>query len=199
MDDGVDARRRRHSTRQPDVSCGSSTAQSAVSGRAFTASFTPPSQVITEIGVASEPVPAVVGTRTSGSRCALGDIDAPDGVEIVARAEQIGGELGDIHRASAAEADDRRRAGRASGLDGRFQGLARRIGLDRVEDYDARGRHLRALFAQASVRPRPTNCSSVTNRHGPSGSSSAIVSDFACAGDQSRSGMEGEAPHERGD
>ena len=31
--------------------------------------FTPPSQVMTEIGVASEPVPAVVGMSASGRRC----------------------------------------------------------------------------------------------------------------------------------
>ena len=52
----------------PRVRLASSTAQSAINGRELTASFTPPSQVITEIGVASDPVPAVVGTNASGSR-----------------------------------------------------------------------------------------------------------------------------------
>ena len=53
---------------RPSVSVASSTAQSAISGAELTASFTPPSVVMTEIGVASDPVPAVVGTSASGSR-----------------------------------------------------------------------------------------------------------------------------------
>ena len=78
----------------------------------------------------------MVGTSASGSRWPVRDADAPDRVEIVAGAEQIGGELGDIHRAAAAEADDRGHARRAARLDRGEQRLLRRIGLDRVEHDD---------------------------------------------------------------
>ena len=57
--------------------------------------------------------------------------DAPDRVEIVAAAEQVGGELGDVHRAAAAEADHRCAA--LARRHRRHQRLARRILLDRVE------------------------------------------------------------------
>src|SRR3954465_12110832 len=58
---------------RPSVNVASSTAQSAINGGELTASLTPPSQVTTDIGVASEPVPAVVGTSASGNRrpCAM--------------------------------------------------------------------------------------------------------------------------------
>ena len=139
MDDRVDPGRRGHVRAAGRSSASaSSAAQSAISAGELTAGFSPPSQVMTAIGVASDPVPAVVGTSASGSRSPRGQSDPPDRVEIVARAEQIGGELGDIHRAAAAEADDRGDARRPPGLDRGQQGLLRRIGLDRVEQDDSR-------------------------------------------------------------
>ena len=50
------------------VSSGSSKAQSALSAGLLTAFLTLPPMVMTETPVASEPVPAVVGTKASGSR-----------------------------------------------------------------------------------------------------------------------------------
>ena len=63
----------------------------------------------------------------------LGDIDPPDLLELVARAEQVSGELGDIHRAAAAETDHGDYITGPAGLGRREQGLLRRIGLDRIE------------------------------------------------------------------
>ncbi len=108
MDDGVDPGRGGDMAPEAQASASRRAPPSRQSAaRELTASFTPPSQVMTEIGVASDPVPAVVGTSASGSRWPCRESDAPDLVEIVARAEQIGSELGDIHRAAAA--DSRRR------------------------------------------------------------------------------------------
>ena len=92
--------------------------------------------VMIETGVTSEPVPAVVGTSTSGRRGPLRLADAPGLVEILARAEQQRGELGDVERRAAAEADDAGGARRPAGLDRPHQRRPRRIGLDPVEDRD---------------------------------------------------------------
>ncbi len=56
---------------RPSVSSGSSTAQSGRSFGATTPFFSVVGVVTIEIGVTSEPVPAVVGTRISGSRSPL--------------------------------------------------------------------------------------------------------------------------------
>ncbi len=69
----------------------------------------------------------------------LRHLDPPDRVEIIARTEQISGELGDIHRASAAEPDDRVGGGRAPHFDRGEEGRLRRIGLDRAEQGDRMG------------------------------------------------------------
>ena len=180
---------------RPTVSAGSSTAQSAVSGRAFTASFTPPSQVITEIGVASEPVPAVVGTSTSGSRSALRDVDAPDLVQIVAGAEQIGGELGHIHRASAAEADDGPRRQPSAPPRPRLPASSAtdRLRPDRI--WSTVRPAASSAWRQASVRPSRDQ---LLVRHEQARARRQQVRDrfrLAGAGDQPRSGMEGEAAH----
>ncbi len=65
-----------------------------------------------------------------------GKADPPGGVQIIARSKQIGGQFGDIHRASAAEANDRYRAGVTPRRDGRQQGILRRVRLDRIEQND---------------------------------------------------------------
>ncbi len=109
---------------------------------------------------------------------ALGDVDAPDAVEIVAGAEQIGRKLGDIHRAPAAEADDRSHACFAPGRDRGFQGGPRGIGFDRVEQDDGASALLERparRLRQAKLRPIAGR---YTNRQGPAGNKSAIVSDF---------------------
>src|SRR4051812_50031337 len=62
----------------PSVRLASSTAQSPIKGGELTASLTPPSQVMTEIGVASEPVPAVGGTSARGRGRPRGGLAPPN-------------------------------------------------------------------------------------------------------------------------
>ena len=139
---------------------------------------------MTVTGVASDPVPAVVGTSASGSLRAQRLADAPERVEILAGRDQIGGELGDIHRAAAAEADDRDRSppppppppsrSRATGS------------CSTASKMIASG----SASSTASASPSARTLASVTNRQGPGGSSSAQPPRRARPRDQLRSVLE---------
>ncbi len=92
--------------------------------------------VMIETGVTSEPVPAVVGTRTSGRRGPLGIGDTPRVVEIFIGAKQQGGKLGNVQRGTAAETDHAPCACRTAEIDGLRQRGERRIGFHGIENGD---------------------------------------------------------------
>ena len=167
---------------RPIVSSRSSTAQSAISGARLTASFTPPSQVMTEIGVASEPVPAWSGPAPAAAARPC-DADAPD------RRRDRRRSRADKRRAWRHPSGCRRRSrrpsapGRAPAVDRRQQVSLRRIGLDRVEQMTSR----RSLRAPRSKRR--SGRSRATSRVGdeqarPGGQQLGKPPADACAGDQ---------------
>ncbi len=90
--------------------------------------------------------------QRQGQPLAFGDVHAPDRIEVVARPEQISGELGDIHRTAAAEPDHRPHRRRLTGSNRGHQRRPGRIGLDRVEQHHrpaARFQCLAAIVGQA--------------------------------------------------
>ena len=94
--------------------------------------------------------------------------DAPDAVELVARTEQISGELGHIHRAAAAEPDDRMDARRP--LPGRNRRQQRRRDWDRPRPRRTgrrRGLLLAVRPAAGRAGPSAVTAWSVTSSTGP--------------------------------
>ena len=126
-----------------------------------------------------------------------GVADAPGVVEVFAGAAQKGGELGDVERGAAAEADDPGDAGAQPGGDRALERGARGIGLDLVED---RHREV-AAWSEAmagSQRPRRRRPGSVTNRTEraePAADDGAEAARGAGLEDDRRGGVEDERRH----
>ena len=82
----------------------------------------------------SEPVPAVVGTWASGDAAGRGAVRAGDVGEAELGGGEDGDELGEIHRAAAAEADDGVGVGGLGGGDGGFEVGEVGLGLHVAEE-----------------------------------------------------------------
>jgi hypothetical protein len=102
--------------------------------------------------------------RQAGAR---GLADAPDRVDVVARTDEVGGELGDIHRAAAAEADHGGAARPASAAASRVAS----DGSASTRSKTTTSRSRPSAASGASVRPAARTPASVTKSSGPGGSS----------------------------
>jgi hypothetical protein len=120
--------------------------------------------------------------------------DAPDIVERIARSEQIGGKLGDIHRAAAAEADHRSNAGFAPTFDCGFERRARRIGLDPIEYRDLPTACCKP-FERRRSKAQPKHMTIRDEQHRAFGQPCRELRRHACSRGDLRAIIEGEALH----
>ena len=147
---------------RPSVSSGSRTAMSGRMTGDETPRFSSSPTVMIETGVTSEPVPAVVGTSTSGRRGPLALPTPQASSRSSPEPQQQRGELGDVERRAAAEADDA--GGAAAGRPRRRASASRATGRPRPRRrWSPRARRPRARRAPGPQRPSRRRPASVTN------------------------------------